>query len=326
LSGAPRQVVNGLLTNVNSQVAFYETSGSAHVAFVQGRYEQPDRRLLWVDRGGDAKPASALHKPFSSPRIAPDGRSVMTWLQDDKVGVWSLDLGRDRLARFSRGIDDHSPVWSPDGRYVAFDSSRSGHYQLFVAPADSTGEERQITHDARNHFVNAWLPDGRLAFTEFSMENGSDVWLMEPRAGADRQPLLHSPFSEGEPAFSADGRWMAFVSDESGRKEVYVQRFPPAGTRLQVSQQGGEEPLWSRTGTELYFRHGRDVLAAQIHDGAELSISNPSVMFAGSFHYNLYPTRTYDVAADQRFLMVEEPPPVTREIRVVRFLESTLNE
>jgi len=265
-----------------------------------------------------------MRKPFSSPRISPDGERAVTWLQDDEVAVWLLEFGSDRLSKLSRGIDDHSPVWSPDGKRVAFDSSRTGHYQLYLAQVDSAGQEAQSTARPRDHFVNAWLPDGRLAFTDYSIEEGGDLWLVEARAGAEPQPLLQSPFSETEPAFSADGRWIAYVSDESRRNEVYVQRFPLTGPRVQVSRDGGEEPVWSRSDSELFFRQGRDVFAVQIRGDERPSVTDPQLLFTGRFHFNLYSTNTYDVAADGRFLMVEEPPPLRRTIHVTLFLGDSL--
>lgn len=325
LRGQPRPIVNGVLANVNSQVAFYETSNTAHLAVVQGQYEQPQRRLVWVDRNGIAKPASGLSKPFSSPRTGSDGRQVLTWLQDDEVAVWLLELGQGGLSKLSRGIDDHSPVWSPDGKQVAFDSTRSGRHQLYLAAADRPGQEVQLTSEPRDHFVNVWLPDGRLAYTDYSVEDGGDIWLIEPRAGAEPQPLVQTPFSEQEPAFSADGRWVAYVSDETRAKEVYVQRFPLAGPRVPVSRNGGEEPLWSRSGSELFYRKGRDMFAVEVTGGDQPRVSTPRVLFSGRFHYNLYPTTTYDVAADGRFLMVEEAPPARRPIHVALHLGDALD-
>jgi serine/threonine-protein kinase len=273
-----------------------------------------------VSRNGEVELASALHKPFSSPRVSPDGRRVAVWLQDDEVGVWLLDRARDQLSKLSRGLDDHSPVWSPDGRRVAFDSSRSGHYQLYTAPADSAGEETPMTTGSLDRFVNAWLPGDRLLVTEHSMENGSDVSWIDVSANPEPQPLLHSPFMEGEPAISADGQRIAYVSDESGRKQIYVQRMspagPPTGPRLQVSREGGEEPVWSRSGDELFFRSGPALFSVRVSREGELSTSEPRLLFSGSFHYNLYPTATYDVAPDGRFLMVEEPPVQNRTLLV----------
>ncbi len=320
LTGTARPLYGGLLANVNSQVAFYETSNSGHLVFVRGRYEQPVRRLVWVDRHGKVEPASALRRPFSLSRIAPDGRRVATWLQDDGVGVWLLDLSQDRLSRLSRGMDDHSPVWSPDGTRVAFDSSRTGNYELYVSASDAIGAETAVTSSRRDHFVNAWLPDGRLAFTDHSIVEGCDLWLIEPRPDAQPELLLRTPFNESEPAFSADGRWMAYVSDDTRQKEVYVRRFPFSGPRVQVSHEGGEEPLWSRDGNELYFRNGRQVLAALVSGDTVPRVSQPVVLFEGRFHFNLYPTNTYDVGADGRFLMVEEPAPTPRAVHVVLYL------
>jgi Tol biopolymer transport system component len=318
VTGTPRQRASGLLANVNSQVAFFETSNGPHLVYVQGSYEQPDRRLVWVDRRGRVEPASGLRKPFSLPRISPDGKRVATWLQDAEVGVWLLDLAGDSLQRLSRGLDDHSPVWSPDGERIAFDSSRTGNYEIYLSSTDAPAAETALTRRRRDHFVNAWLPDGRLVLTEHSIRDGLDVWTIEAQDGAAAKPLLQTAFNESEPAFSADGQWIAYVSDETRRNEVYVRRFPLRGPRLQASRDGGEEPVWSRSGRELYFRKGPEVLTVRL-EGSEDSprLTEPEVLFAGRYHYNLYPTSTYDVSPDGRFLMVEEPPPVRRTVHVV---------
>lgn len=318
VTGTPQQRLSGLLANVNSQVAFYETSNGPHLVYVQGSYEQPDRRLVWVDRRGRVEPAGAPRKPFSLPRISPDGKRVATYLQDDEVFIWLLELAGGSLARHSRGVDDHSPVWSPDGKRIAFDSSRTGNYELYVASADAPATETALTRRQRDHFVNAWLPDGRLVFTEHSIRDGMDLWTIDSRDGATAEPLLRTAFNESEPAFSADGRWIAYVSDETRRNEVFVQRFPLRGPRLQASHEGGEEPVWSRSGRELFFRRGPEVLSVRLEGGEDSPrLTQPEVLFAGRYHYNLYPTNTYDVAPDGRFLMVEDAPPVPRKIHVV---------
>jgi Tol biopolymer transport system component len=318
VTGTPQQRISGLLANVNSQVAFYETSNGPHLVYVQGSYEQPDRRLVWVDRRGRVEPASALRKPFSLPRISPDGKRVATWLQDDEVAVWLLDLAGDSLARLSRGLDDHSPVWSPDGNHIAFDSSRTGNYEIYVSSIDVPATETALTRRRRDHFVNAWLPDGRLVFTEHSIRDGFDLWTIDAQGGAAAEPLLRTAFNESEPAFSPDGRWIAYVADETRRNEVYVRRFPLQGPRLLASREGGAEPVWSRSGHELYFRRGPEVLSVRLEGGEDSPrLSEPEVLFAGRYHYNLYPTNTYDVAADGRFLMVEDAPPVRRTVHVV---------
>jgi len=317
VTGTPRQRVSGLLANVNSQVSFYETSNGPHLVYVQGDYEQPDRRLVWVDRRGRVEPAGALRKPFSLPRISPDGKRVATWLQDDEVAVWLLDFATDSLARLTRGMDDHSPVWSPDGKRIAFDSSRTGNYEVYLSSTDAPASETALTRRRRDHFVNAWLPDGRLVFTEHSIRDGMDLWTIGEQDGATAEPLLRTVFNESEPAFSADGRWIAYVSDETRRNEVYVRRFPLQGPRLQASRDGGDEPVWSRSGQELFFRKGPEVLSVRL-EGNEDSprLTQPEVLFSGRYHYNLYPTSTYDVAPDGRFLMVEDAPPVRRMIHV----------
>ena len=323
ITGPPRTLFTDLLTNVNSQVAFFETSNSAHLALVHGRYEEPARRLLWVDREGRTTAASSLHKPFSSPRISASG-SIALWLQDDAVGVWVLDPQRDQLSRVSRALDDHSPVWSPDGQQLAFDSSRTGQYRLYAVSLSRPGSEQLLADLPGDAFANAWLKDGRLVYTRHTIESGADLFILDSKRPGAAEPLLASPFSESEAAFSPDDRWMAFVSDESGRKEIYVQAFPIAGPRIQISRDGGEEPVWSKDGREVYFRSGPHMLAAEIRTQQELHASQPRVLFSGSYHYNLYSTATYDVAPDGRFLMVQSPGPTPRTITIVRSLGASL--
>jgi len=324
LSGSARPLQRGVLANVNSLVAFYETSSAGHLAFLEGEYAQPARRLVWMDRRGERTPASALTRPFSSPRISSDGRLILTWIQDAEVAVWLLSLGRDRLTRVTRGMDDHTAAWLPDGQRFVFDSSRSGNYDLYLGGVESPAQETQLTVEPIGHFVNTSLSDGRLALTSYDVGKDSDLWLMDTRAGAQPEPILQTPFSESEPAFSADGKLIAYVSEEANTKEVYVQRFPLAGPRVIASGNGGEEPSWSRSGTELYYRKGSDLFAVQVKAEGALEVTSPQRLFSGRFHYNLYPTNTYDVAPDGRFLMVEEAPPERRAIRVTLFLGDAL--
>lgn len=324
LRGVPRQRVGGLLANINSVAAFYETSNGDHLAYVQGTYERPQRRLVWRDRDGGAEYASDLRMPFSLPRISPDGRRVATWLQDDEVAIWLLDLSGDRLTRLSRGLDDHSPVWSPDGSRIAFDSSRTGNYEIYLTAAHALADETPLTRRGRDHFVNAWLPDDRLLFTDHSVRGGSDLWSIAARPGAEAEPLLRTPFNESEPAVSTDGRWIAYVADDTGRNEVFVRRYPLQGPRIQASRDGGEEPAWSRDANELYFRNGAGLFAVRLTGTADdPGLTEPQQLFAGRYHYNLYPTNSYDVAPDGRFLMVEEPAPVARTIHVVLFFAAS---
>jgi hypothetical protein len=177
-----------------------------------------------------------------------------------------------------------------------------------------------VTEGEHHHYLSDWSRDGRwLAYTEFHPATNADVWMVNADGPAAPRAILATPSSEKEAVFSPDGRWLAYVSDESGAFEVYAQPFPGPGPRVQVSTGGGTEPAWSRAGDELFFRNGRQMLAVAAPRAAGGEFGPPSVLFEGWYHDNVAPCRSYDVGADGRFLMVTEPVgnDLPRELHVV---------
>lgn len=152
----------------------------------------------------------------------------------------------------------------------------------------------------------SWSPNGKvLAFVEVAPTTGYDIWITTV---GDRkvQPFLRTPFNESVPMFSPDGRWIAYISNKSGRWEVYVQPYPSTGGKWQISTEGGTEPVWNRNGRELFFRNGDKIMAVEITEHPNLAAGKPRVLFEG--HYVLPPgtTPNYDVSPDgQHFLMIK---------------------
>lgn len=327
LSAPPQRVVEGVFTDINGGLALFAVSRPGHLAFVPGEWWYPQRSLVWVDRGGRRQPAAPAVRAYSSPRLSPAADRVAFFLQDldDSVDVWLYDFGRQAFTRLSLGRDDHSPVWSPDATAVAYDSTRAGRYELYMRLADGSGEESLLTSSEYSDLANDWTAEGDLlAFTRLAPEGGADLWLLAPRSGEGPRPLLQTAFSESELTFSPDGSLFAYVSDESGQREIYVQPFPPNGLRVKVSDGGGEEPAWSRSGDEIFYRRGPGMMTARLARAPRLAVAPTEVLFEGPYHYNRYPTRTYDVAPDGRFLMVEDLPPPRRRLAVTLFFAEEL--
>jgi serine/threonine-protein kinase len=252
--------------------------------------------------------------------LSPDGRRIALWLEGDTVNIWTYDLARDALTRLTFSPDDHNPVWSPDGKQVAFESSRSGTHHIYVQPADGTGSATQITAGDYDDYVGDWSPDGHyLVFSEWNPQTGFDLWTVGTGGQSPPKPFATTAFTEKQASFSSDGRWLAYVSDESGQNEVYVQPFLGPGAKRQVSTGGGEEPAWARSGRELFYRLGGRMMAVTVHENGEFTADRPRLLFEGLFHYTATPSRTYDVAPDGRFLMVAEPEAAyaARQINVV---------
>ena len=322
--GPAVSVADGVWRDLYGGSAHIAVSQSGSLAYIPASVAAAQRSLVWVSRSGERQLVSNVRNPYTAPRLSPDGRLLAMWMATEFVAnVWIYDLARDTLSRLTFGADDHTAAWSPDGKMLAFESSRSGTHQLYIQPADGTGNPTQVTTGANEHYVCDWSPDGRyLAYVEWSLASGANLWTIEVGAQAHEQPrpLATTPFTEKQAAFSPDGRWIAFTSDESGQSEVYVQPFPGPGPKRQISSGGGQEPAWSHSGQELFYRTlGRMSTVAVRENDGELMAERPKPLFQGLFHYTPTFSRTYDVAPDGRFLMVAEPQPehAPRQVNVV---------
>jgi Tol biopolymer transport system component len=224
------------------------------------------------------------------------------------------------------------PVWNPDGKKLVFPSMRSGGVpNLFWKSADGSGPAERLTTSEYAQQPYSWSPDGKLIFFQQSRDpaTGFDIWLLpigdEGKPGSP-EPFLNSTTDELQPALSPDGRWLAYVSDVSGRTEVFVTPFPGPGAKLQISVDGGIGPAWSPSGRELFFRHATAqrekvfrMMAVDISTQPELRIGKPRVLFEGP--YNPGPTfgRNFDVTSDgQSFVMTKRPDEtIPQQINVI---------
>jgi Tol biopolymer transport system component len=235
------------------------------------------------------------------------------------LDIWVLDIARDTMTRLTFGDNNARPVWSPGGERIFFASTREeGTYQIFWKPADGSGDAKQLTTRG-SCLPTSVSSDGKtLIFhkrTERANENRDILKLF---VEGDREPeaLVETPFDEHSGMLSPDDRWLAYVSNESGRDEVYVLPFTGPGGRILVSTDGGVEPMWSRDGRELFYRNGYKMMAVSVSTDPELALGKPTELFEKP-----YATRrsipNYDVTADGEFVMVGIPSSEATQIHVV---------
>jgi eukaryotic-like serine/threonine-protein kinase len=319
VTGRGVTVMEGVLSDSSASVASFDVSRNGTLVYVPGTENVPSRSLVWTDRSGKIEPVTGVKRPYGSPRISPDQQRLALWTEYSAANVWVYELRRGTLTKIAFGDDDHSTAWSPDGKRVAFESSRSGVHHIYVQSADGTGTEEQLTTGEFDQYLGDWSPDGRsILFTEFRPNTGADLWVVSTAKGHEVHSYLQTPFEEKEPVFSPNGRWVAYVSDASGRNEVYLQQFETGHQRTQISTDGGEEPAWGRTGRELFYRKGGKMMSVSVNANPELSVGKPAVLFSGLYTYNIVPNRDYDVGREGRFIMVEPDLTVnSRQINVV---------
>jgi Tol biopolymer transport system component len=271
ISGASR----GVFSASDNGVLLYDPSG-----VFQGFH------LTWVDRSG--RPIGALGEPAEysgGPAISPDGRSVAVDLTDPASGtadIWIIDVQRGVRTRFTFDPGaEVAPVWSPDGRVLAYSSNRRGqNLDLVMKPLGGSEEIALLDGDTPMTPLS-WSSDGRHLAYAVTMNGSVDIWAL-PLEGERRPfPVLNTRFSEFDARFSPDGRWIACVSDESGLFEVYVVPFPPSGAKIQVSSGGGLNPRWRGDGREIYFQSGgRDQMAAGLRlEGGRLVVDQVRTLF-----------------------------------------------
>ena len=307
-------VVNQDLAVIGA-AAQYAVSGNGTLVYIPGAFTvAPAATLKRVTRQGGAAPLPGPLRQYSDPRISPDGSRLAVHLTDQQDDVWVGDVSRGALVRMSfGGGEDETPVWSPDGKWIAFAGvcRDSNQRCIFKRPGDGSGNEEALWRGDLHVHVTDWSPDGRTLIVDAANpESRSDVSLLDANpstAGASAlQPLLATPYVEAAARLSPDGRWVAYMSSESGQLEIYVQAFPPTGAKIPVSSGGGIAPVWSRNGRELFFRSNTELMAARVIGGDRISFETPAPLFKDTY---LRPQgeshTTYDVFPDGSFVFIE---------------------
>ena len=263
--GEPLTVARSVYTDSVNGRAGVSASAVGPIAY---RPTAPDRQLVWLDRGGrriaPVGDAQAFQPMLS---LSPDGSSAAVVRRfEGNNDVWVMDLNRGSLSRVTRDpAHEAGPVWAPDGSQIAFGSDRrSGVFDLYVKRLKDPAETLFIT-STTDIAVTDWSSDGKwIAYRNIDPKTGQDMWAKS--VGADDKPIAIAvgPAIESGGRFSPDGRWIAFVSTETSRSEVYVQPFPGPGERLLVSTEGGTAPHWSRDGRELFYRWQRNLMSVPV--------------------------------------------------------------
>jgi serine/threonine protein kinase/Tol biopolymer transport system component len=327
LRGNPVPIAQQILLDpVGSMFAGVAASAAGPIIYRAG-LRGGQRQLVWFDRSGKA--LATVGEPDNAapanPSISPDGRRVALFRTvDGNMDIWMLDLLRGVLTRFtSEPGNDASPIWSPDGKYVVFNSNRNGVFDLYRKAATGTGNEELMLATPQNKNPRDWSADGRfILYRSPAATAGFDLWALPLYGERKPFPVVQTNFDERDGQFSPDGKWVAYQTNESGRMEIVVQGFPDPGSKLQVSTNGGAQVRWRRDSKELFYiaLDGR-LMAVPIPmtaDGRSFEAGPPVPLFLthiGGAIQGVVPQQ-YDVSADgQRFLMntVTEAatPPIT---------------
>jgi len=231
-----------------------------------------------VDRSGHELAAIDMSTPLYSPVLSPDGKQLLVASRDSNRGVWLVDLPRGVATRLIP--DGRRSLWSPDGSQIVFNADRGAH-SFFIRPTAGSHADSLLLTEPYAISLNDWSRDGRyILYTTFLTNAKNGLWILPMFGDRKPKPYLQAGFNEMQGEISPDGHWVAYVSDESGKWEVYLQSFPEPGTARILSIDGGVEPHWRKDGKELFYLSAdRNMTVVPITLGSIPKIERPHVLF-----------------------------------------------
>jgi Tol biopolymer transport system component/DNA-binding winged helix-turn-helix (wHTH) protein len=333
VTGTAFPVVEDIWQGPAGYVAYDVSRNGALVSLSAGDRAVGKRTLTWVDRTGTRFPIDATARQYSQPRISRDGKHIAVVIGDPlrQSDIWILDLERNTVGQLTytrAGQNAAAPLWTPDGKRIIYAAGTHGRSLYWQAVDGNSPAELLFNGDLIDPsapgiiFATSCSPDGRFLIFQRGDQRRFDLWVLRLSGEHKASPLFdESEVSRTYPQISADGRRLAYTSDESGREEVYVQLFPARGDKRQVSVGGGEEPRWSTDGRQLFFRHGDRLMAVDVSTKTTSKPQPAHLLFEGPYARSDFWTN-YDVAVDgQRFVMLKEDD----EARTTQVLRVVLN-
>ncbi|MBI2833800.1 MAG: serine/threonine-protein kinase, partial [Acidobacteria bacterium] len=273
------EAVNDVWSSIG--IALFSVSETGALAY--GTVPNSNSRLVWFDRTGRALDPISEPGGYVHVALSPDERQVALERDDaeaDQYGIWLTDLSRRVASRFTvRRAWNYRPVWNADGSRVAFATAGSMGIDLWEKVASGGESEQRLAELVGVNEPTDWSSDGRfVTYTNTESPTRADLWVLPLFGDRKPYPFLKTEFDESQARFSPDGRWMAYVSNESGRLEVYVRPFPGPGTKWQISPNGGSQPQWRRDGKELfYIAADHRLMAVAVKSGAMFEAAAPTV-------------------------------------------------
>ncbi|MHC4191817.1 MAG: TolB family protein [Planctomycetota bacterium] len=313
VKGTPLPVVESVAVGMGSgQFAFSENGTLVYVPAPLDK-----RSLVWIDRTGVVDPVGAPPRPYTSVRVSPDGDHLAFTITHEKdviwdQNIWIFDKARLTLRQLTFDGQSYGGIWMQDSERLIFTFSPED-WTLSVPMrilADGSGqaeplaEAKQLIEKGRSGFwsTRCLSPDGK-----YLLGGWNNIVVLPMDGEGDPWPFISKAHFQRRPAFSPDGRWVAYDSTETGPEEVYVRPFPGPGSITKISIEGGYEPLWSRDGKELFYRCGDKVMAVTVETEPEFKAGTPRELFKGQFWGTTsHPGLCYDITPDGRFIMIQE--------------------
>ncbi|HSF19508.1 MAG TPA: protein kinase [Vicinamibacteria bacterium] len=327
VQGEPEPVLDDVrMDTKNTGLVHLDVSPEGTAVYVAGFPKPRERSLVFMDRAGRQTPVTSTNRPFFSPVISPDGRRIAVVIEGSEEVLWVMDLESETMNRLTFDVNVSVASWSADGRSIFYAGNADGPRSVYKIAADGSGKA-ELVFSKTEWWINDFSvrPDGSGILMAVQDVHGHDLMFL-PTGKTEVEPFLVAPSEERGPAFSPDGRYVVYASDESNRFEIYLRPFPGPGPKRQISNNGGVTPSWSRDGREIFYwepsRVGR-LNRVSFEPGPDPKVGKPQTLFEVPLLMIDRLTLTPD---GQRFAMVQPPPEEETPLSMVAipgFLEET---
>jgi serine/threonine protein kinase/Tol biopolymer transport system component len=320
VTGQPAPILEGVASNAGNGSVQFSFSNTGNLVYIGGHSGFTNVSIYWMDHDGKFLPLRETAGGFANPAFSPDGKRLALEIREgSKSDVWVYEWERDTLTRLTlAGEINGSPVWTPDGQRIVYSSQqKDGLSSLWWMRADGAGDAQRLVESKSSQYAGSWRPDGKvLAFRQDNTGTGLDIMTIsvegDEKSGwkpGEPKPFVNSAFNEMTPAFSPDGRWLAYMSNESGSYELYVRPFPGPGGKWQISTAGGGYPKWSRNGKELFYQtmDNKIMVVTYIASGDSFHADKPQPWSPGQFT-SLGANYTFDLHPDGKRIAVLKAP------------------
>ncbi len=273
VQGSPVPIEEGGWLFGGAGYAYVDFSSEGTLAFAASGYRDFNGVTLeWMDQTGKLHPLLDTSRRFQDQSLSPDGQKVATGIGAANNDIWIYHIGRETLSRLTfAGGNNDNPVWSADSKYVYYMAEKGKSPNIFRKLWDGSGEEERLTMNGTSQKPISCSPDGKA----LSFNQDGDIWILPLEGDRQPWPFIRTPALEEGGLFSPDGRWVAYLSDENGKKEVYVTAFPKHEGKWQISNGGGVRPIWSRTGKELFYNNGSSLMVVDVPATTTFDFSVP---------------------------------------------------
>ena len=309
--GEPVPVVKGVCNDLTTGITDYSVSEAGTLAYIPGSLGGQNRKIVKLDMRGGMTALDSSGNRYLEPRLSRDNTKLALVIGNgEDYDIWIFDIRKKTWNRLTFGGLNRTPQWSPDGRNIAFmKRTKDGAIAIAVKPYDGSGEETEVYKVNNRSYVDQWTIDGEyLLIDVLDASNSISNLVVIPLKGK-QQPWNYSRsrFDEYEASISPNGRWIAYLTNETGSYQIYVRSFPGKEGKWQISTDGADEPRWSPDGKTLYFRRGPQIVSVPVSTSGTFTAGAPSVLFSGFPSMNVDSGISYDITSDGKYLITTSP-------------------